>query len=34
MYEFDDNRVKPAESSGTRWIANLLQAIYGLIGHY
>ena len=26
MYEFDDNRVKPVKSSGTRWIAHLLQS--------
>ena len=34
MYEFDDNRVKPAKSSGIRWIANLLRSMSGLIDKF
>ena len=34
MYQFDDNRVKPAKSSGTRWIAHLLRSMFGLIGKF
>ena len=34
MYEFDDNRVKPAKSSGTRWIAHLLRSMSGLIDKF
>ena len=34
MYEFDDNRVKPARSSGTRWIAHLLQSMSELIDKF
>ena len=34
MYDFDDNRVKPAKSSGTRWIAHLLWSMSGLIDKF
>ena len=34
MYEFDDNRVKPAKSTGTRWITNLLLSMSGLIDNF
>ena len=34
MYEFDDNRVKPAKSSGTRWIAHLLRSMSGPIDKF
>ena len=34
MYEFDDNRVKPAKYSGTRWIAHLLLSMSGLIENF
>ena len=34
MYEFDDNRVKPAKSSGTRWIVHLLRSMSGLIDNF
>ena len=34
MYEFDDNRVKPAKSTGTCWIANLLLSMSGLIDNF
>ena len=34
MYDFDDNRVKPAKSSGTRWIAHLLRSMSGLIDKF
>ena len=34
MYQFDDNRVKPAKSSGTRWIAHLLRSMSGLIDKF
>ena len=30
MYEFADNRVKPAIASGTHWIAHLLRSMSGL----
>ena len=34
MYKFDDNRVKPAKSSGTCWIAHLLRSMSGLIDKF
>ena len=30
-YESDDNRVKLAKSSGTRWVAHIIQSMSGLI---
>ena len=34
MYKFDDNRIKPAKPSGTRWIAHLLWSMFGLIDEF
>ena len=34
MYKFDDNRVKPAKSSGTCWIAHLLWSMSGLFDKF
>ena len=34
MYEFDDNQVKPAKSSGAHWIAHLLRSMSGLIDKF